>query len=226
MKKINGYIRNYEEALLVMHAARVGTLTPATERLNAEERDRIESGNIFCFIEDSNGMKRWTDGRIWSPSKINGEFLVYQEVPRHMSKNSIKKRKEIEKSLERDDICMKGYYKDVSIDRTTLHKKTVCIKHENLNYHIIAYYRPIFVNYSIMDIEYFKRLNEALLNFPRLNENEYLKDKIDKQGFFIEHELLGEINSPVLENEKRNALEGIAVEVLKSFCRFSQRETK
>lgn len=224
MKKINGYIKNYDEAVLIMHAARLGTLTPATERLNAEEREHIESGNIFCFIEDDNGMKRWTDGRIWSPSKICGEFLIYQEVPRHLSKNSIKKRKELEKSLENSDSYINKSREDY-LDRTTMHKKTVSIKHGNLTYHIIAYYRPVFVNCSILDLEYFKKLAAALVLFPLLTKDEYVKKHIDNPGFFKEHELDSHIAWPILETEKRNALEGIAVEVLLSLGRRAQRET-
>lgn len=58
MKKIQGYISNYEEALLLVHAARLGGVELSTERLNSDEREMINSGNIFIFIENENGMKR------------------------------------------------------------------------------------------------------------------------------------------------------------------------
>lgn len=34
------------------------------------------SGAVFVFGEEESGMKRWTDGRLWSPSRISGNFLV------------------------------------------------------------------------------------------------------------------------------------------------------
>ncbi|PVH70542.1 hypothetical protein DL98DRAFT_380014, partial [Cadophora sp. DSE1049] len=40
------------------------------------------SGNVFIYEEHSSGIKRWTDGVPWSPSRILGNFLVYCELER------------------------------------------------------------------------------------------------------------------------------------------------
>ncbi|KRH92085.1 Gluconate transport-inducing protein, partial [Pseudoloma neurophilia] len=88
---IKGYLHSYSEASLIMHAVRLGLIQPIKERLSGIDRERITTGNIFVFIE-SEGIKRWTDGKIWSPSKILGHFLLYKEVPKYLSKSSIKKR--------------------------------------------------------------------------------------------------------------------------------------
>lgn len=215
MKKINGYINNYEEACLVVHASRLGALARTTERLNAEERESIESGSIFCFIENENGMKRWTDGRIWSPSKISGEFLLYQEVPRHLSKNSIKKRKEVERVLDNVGGAGRRSRHEDTIDRTTMHKKTVCIRHGNSNYHIIAYYRPIFANSSLADLEYFRRLSAALSSFPELKNDEHLrKERMLDDGFYKKYGLKRDVEDSMLDSGKRVMLESMALEVL------------
>jgi hypothetical protein len=42
----------------------------------------IKSGNVFIYEEHSSGIKRWTDGVPWSPSRILGNFLVYRELER------------------------------------------------------------------------------------------------------------------------------------------------
>jgi hypothetical protein len=42
----------------------------------------IKSGNVFIHEEHSSGIKRWTDGVPWSPSRILGNFLVYRELER------------------------------------------------------------------------------------------------------------------------------------------------
>lgn len=36
----------------------------------------VGSGAVFIFAVEESGMKRWTDGRGWSPSRIDGNFLV------------------------------------------------------------------------------------------------------------------------------------------------------
>jgi hypothetical protein len=40
----------------------------------------ITSGAVFVFGVEESGIKRWTDGLLWSPSRIVGNFLVYKEM--------------------------------------------------------------------------------------------------------------------------------------------------
>ena len=40
----------------------------------------ITSGSVFVFDEEESGIKRWTDGFFWSPSRILGNFLLYRET--------------------------------------------------------------------------------------------------------------------------------------------------
>ena len=40
----------------------------------------IRSGCVFIYEENASGIKRWTDGVTWSPSRILGNFLVYREL--------------------------------------------------------------------------------------------------------------------------------------------------
>ena len=51
-----------------------------TRRLVDSERKMITSGSVFVFDEDESGIKRWTDGFFWSPSRILGNFLLYRET--------------------------------------------------------------------------------------------------------------------------------------------------
>jgi len=224
MKKLIGYINNFEEAALVMHAARLGFLELRTKRLSNDERDQIESGAIFCFIESESGLKRWTDGRIWSPSKICGEFLVYQEVPHYLSKNSIKKR---HNDRRNDQEALRVPKRECIIDRTTMHKKTICIKNENNSYHIVAYFRPIFVNASLMDMPFFQKLSKALNLFPILKTNQYLAENLERERrFFEELQIEEESECVSIDNGKRALLEKIAVEVLGSLSKDMMRRKK
>lgn len=40
----------------------------------------IRSGSVFVFDEQESGIRRWTDGRLWSPSRVLGNFLIYREL--------------------------------------------------------------------------------------------------------------------------------------------------
>lgn len=75
-----GWIEDTEDALRVFELCRKGQLGRVRRRLHDEERQLIRSGSIFVFEEDESGMKRWTDGRLWSPSRILGHFLIYREL--------------------------------------------------------------------------------------------------------------------------------------------------
>ncbi len=73
----SGWIETTGDALLILEAARRGLIPRVTRRLVDSERKMITSGSVFVFDEDESGIKRWTDGFVWSPSRILGNFLVY-----------------------------------------------------------------------------------------------------------------------------------------------------
>ncbi|KAI8070720.1 Gti1/Pac2 family-domain-containing protein [Gongronella butleri] len=75
-----GYIETTKDSLLVMEACRQGLLPRVQRRLQDQERQLIRSGAVFCFDEKESGIKRWTDGLVWSPSRILGNFLIYREL--------------------------------------------------------------------------------------------------------------------------------------------------
>ncbi|KAH9927684.1 gluconate transport inducer 1/Pac2 [Fomitopsis serialis] len=75
-----GFIETTGDALLILEAARRGMIPRVTRRLVDSERKMITSGSVFVFDEDESGIKRWTDGFFWSPSRILGNFLLYRET--------------------------------------------------------------------------------------------------------------------------------------------------
>ncbi|KAL7419986.1 Global transcription regulator sge1 [Cryptotrichosporon argae] len=75
-----GMINNTHDALLVFEAARRGMIPRVTRRLIDRERAMVQSGAVFVFDEHESGIKRWTDGLLWSPSRILGNFLIYRET--------------------------------------------------------------------------------------------------------------------------------------------------
>lgn len=75
-----GWIETTGDALLIFEAARRGVIPRVTRRLVESERKMITSGSVFVFDEAESGIKRWTDGFFWSPSRILGNFLLYRET--------------------------------------------------------------------------------------------------------------------------------------------------
>ncbi|KAJ7364652.1 Gti1/Pac2 family-domain-containing protein [Mycena albidolilacea] len=78
----SGWIETTGDALLILEAARRGLIPRVTRRLVDAERRMIASGSVFVFDEQESGIKRWTDGVFWSPSRILGNFLLYRETDR------------------------------------------------------------------------------------------------------------------------------------------------
>lgn len=76
----SGWIETTGDALLILEAAKRGIIPRVTRRLVDSERKMITSGSVFVFDEDESGIKRWTDGFYWSPSRILGNFLLYRET--------------------------------------------------------------------------------------------------------------------------------------------------
>ncbi|KAG2194254.1 hypothetical protein INT46_005209 [Mucor plumbeus] len=80
METYIGYIKSPQDALLIFEACRRGTLNRVQRRLTSKERLNIHSGSVFAWDENEAGMRRWTDGRTWSPSRVLGSFLTYKEL--------------------------------------------------------------------------------------------------------------------------------------------------
>ncbi|KAI8321529.1 hypothetical protein GQ54DRAFT_261608, partial [Martensiomyces pterosporus] len=70
------------DALTIFEACRQGILPRVVRRLTDREKQQIDDGTIIVFDEKEAKMKRWTDGRLWTPSRILDNFLVYRELER------------------------------------------------------------------------------------------------------------------------------------------------
>ncbi|KAI1375747.1 Gti1/Pac2 family-domain-containing protein [Hypoxylon crocopeplum] len=81
-----GYIGSTMDALVLFEACLNGRLYHVPRRPHDRERaNLIVSGNVFIYEEHSSGIKRWTDGVPWSPSRILGNFLLYRELDKPFS---------------------------------------------------------------------------------------------------------------------------------------------
>ncbi|KAI9476650.1 camp-independent regulatory protein Pac2, partial [Coemansia mojavensis] len=84
-------VMSTRDALTIFEACRRGILPQITRRLTESEKQQITAGTIVVFDEKRAKMKRWTDGRMWTPSRIVGNFLMYRELDRKMEFHSSNK---------------------------------------------------------------------------------------------------------------------------------------
>ncbi|KAH9840589.1 Gti1/Pac2 family-domain-containing protein [Rhodofomes roseus] len=114
-----GFIETTGDALLILEAARRGMIPRVTRRLVDSERKMITSGSVFVFDEDESGIKRWTDGFFWSPSRILGNFLLYRETEKRGAGH---RSTRVEQPLE--EVDPKGDGQSLSRPKSEAHRLT------------------------------------------------------------------------------------------------------
>ncbi|PPQ63234.1 hypothetical protein CVT24_005694 [Panaeolus cyanescens] len=147
-----GYVETTVNALRLIHAARQGVIPRITRRLNdSERRTMIKSGAVFVFSVEESGIKRWTDGLLWSPSRIVGNFLVYREINERTSSRSNHKKpypgddsptRALARKSSPDQMSMgfKGGSDQGTFKIGGLIKKTITVTIEGSDLHLISYY--------------------------------------------------------------------------------------
>ncbi|KAF9575655.1 hypothetical protein EC968_002218 [Mortierella alpina] len=80
METYYGLIKTPLDALIIFEACHLGIISRVHRRLSDIERQSVRSGSVYCFDEREAGMRRWTDGKSWSPSRVTGSFLTYREL--------------------------------------------------------------------------------------------------------------------------------------------------
>ncbi|KAF9132181.1 hypothetical protein BGX30_012749 [Mortierella sp. GBA39] len=116
---------------------------PATSSPSTTNPSLIIPGSVFVFDEEESGICRWTDGKIWSPSRICDNFLVYRELYRKlpnqkcyttsdkakMKDGSGLKDQALKEKVDKEKLvvmgCMKGTF---VLKKGGLVKKTICVK--------------------------------------------------------------------------------------------------
>uniref|UniRef100_A0A1D1Z7P7 cAMP-independent regulatory protein pac2 n=1 Tax=Anthurium amnicola TaxID=1678845 RepID=A0A1D1Z7P7_9ARAE len=88
METYYGYVKTPQDAILLFEACRIGFLSRIQRRLSEKERSSIRSGSVFVWDEREAGMRRWTDGKSWSASRVSGSFLTYRELESKRKSNS------------------------------------------------------------------------------------------------------------------------------------------
>lgn len=164
-----GFINTTSDALVLFEACLVGDLNHVPRRPHDRERpDIIKSGNVFIYEEHASGIKRWTDGISWSPSRILGNFLIYRELeqpfPPGEKKRALKKSKQGSSNVAKPDpmtrtivglstnsshpddeatlrrILVGSLVDSYDFKAGGLIKKTMSITHKGVPHHLVSYY--------------------------------------------------------------------------------------
>jgi hypothetical protein len=78
-----GFVKTSMDGLILFQACLSGKLHFIPQRPGDKDcGDLIRSGNVFLYEGNASGIKRWTDGVAWSPSRVLGNFLIYRELDR------------------------------------------------------------------------------------------------------------------------------------------------
>ncbi|ORX49126.1 hypothetical protein DM01DRAFT_1325877 [Hesseltinella vesiculosa] len=154
VETFHGYIETTQDSLLIMEACRRCLLPKVSRRLQEKERKLVRSGSVFVFDEKDSGIKRWTDGLVWSPSRILGNFLIYRELDKRVPK---RKRAVIEPGRSRvrsnsadqsasdrlKERQLVGSLSDAyNFKEDGLIKKTMSLIVDGSPLHLVSYYHP------------------------------------------------------------------------------------
>ncbi|KAL1921083.1 uncharacterized protein VTP21DRAFT_11718 [Calcarisporiella thermophila] len=147
-----GYIDTTQDALLIFEACQRGLLPKLNRRLQEKERGIVRSGSVFVFDERESGIKRWTDGRVWSPSRILGNFLIYRELDRRGPSGRRELLSSPERSTafpndpetraerEKERSLVGSLTNSYRFKRNGLIKKTLSLVVNGVSQHLISYY--------------------------------------------------------------------------------------
>lgn len=103
-----GFVHSTMDAVVVLEACLQGKLLHIPRRPHDRERASIiASGKVFIYEENASGIKRWTDGVTWSPSRIMGNFLVYRELNKPFLAGEKKKAKKRKRGAEEAELVGK-----------------------------------------------------------------------------------------------------------------------
>ncbi|CAG8543077.1 16088_t:CDS:2 [Acaulospora colombiana] len=178
-------------------------LTKICRRLQEKERKIVTSGSVFVFDERESGIKRWTDGLVWSPSRILGNFLIYRELDKRVQtgkkdsspterqrSNSTDMESQAEKNKER--ALVGSLTNSYRFKKGGLIKKTMSIMVNGVSQHMISYYTK-------EDVIAHKLKTPS--SIPSLAILEIAPEFLLKQNFRI---------PPVIESTYEQDLEGIS----------------
>jgi len=191
-----GRIETTRDALIVFEACLTGYLRHCLRRpTEAELPQLIASGNVFVYDEATSGIKRWIDGKWWSPSRTLANFFLYRQLSSPLApekRNATRRSARIHRTNTDDNPnrpLVGSLVDSYDFKENGLVKRTISIKVQDAHHHLVSYYSLDDVNNltTPRDDSLLKDLciREALLHQPPF------KDHLDDDGTWREKKKLG-----------------------------------
>ena len=146
-----GFLETAGDAQRLADGCLRGSLPVVRRRpTTSEQPSLVQSGHIFVFEETTSGIKRWTDGKRWTPSRVLDAFLVYGELnpagrqPR-TAQTDVQTVVNDEGMKGRQDQLYGPLAKSFNIRPEDLVKKTIRFPYLERTWHVVSYYRPVDV---------------------------------------------------------------------------------
>jgi hypothetical protein len=204
-----GYVETTKDSLILLEACRKGHLPRVGRRLQEQERHLVKSGAVFCFDENESGMyglttyihrilsaysfsigiKRWTDGLVWSPSRIHGNFLIYRELDDRKNDDELQQQEQQQDNNSNNVQLITSGLTLLSKrqrERSSRHsyrfkvngliKKSMSVVVNGVQQHLISYYNKDDV---------FKNKFQTPSDIPKLAALEISAELLDGQNFRI-----------------------------------------
>ncbi|VVT53565.1 uncharacterized protein SAPINGB_P003638 [Magnusiomyces paraingens] len=146
METYFGHVRTPLDAIYLFEACRLGILPRVQRRLSEKERQAITSGSVFVWDEREAGMRRWTDGKSWSASRVSGSFLTYREMEGKRNDGSSQDLED-DKNGDEDSNVVSSVSDGFHYKPDGLMKQSFSIQTTNgLKLHLISYYSRSYTN--------------------------------------------------------------------------------
>lgn len=177
-----GHVDSTQDALILFQAVIDGTLPSVSRRPQDRERSElVKSGSIFIFNEHSSGIKRWTDGIAWSPSRILNNFLVYRQLERPFNSGEKKQTKKRQKRITPYDRVANVGISRSSITNIDIDTNTNTIDNST-NTNIINNTHPGSVTGASLPIQ-INLPNNSIPTLPINNDRSLVGSLVDSYGF-------------------------------------------
>lgn len=146
----NTFCGDQVDAAIILWGVLSGRLDHTFRRPHESERESlIRSGNIFVYESTTSGIKRWTDGRTWSPSRSIAPFLGYREVENAFTAGEKKRARRRDRTEAQSSSSsstdplrwIRGSLEDsYDFKAGGLIKKTFSLVFNGVSHHLVAYY--------------------------------------------------------------------------------------
>jgi hypothetical protein len=164
---ITGFVKTINDAETLIEACRQGDLHFIHRRPRPSEQPH--SGCVFVFEEKASGIRRWTDGRRWTASRILGDFVIYGEMEAGRKESPTTKpgsppQLVEDETSERDFQLYGPLAKSFNFPPEGLIKKAICVKDAGHAWHVVSYYRPVDVLRDRLTRPSFPFINQDILH--------------------------------------------------------------